>query len=132
MAIQKLVLASKSVALKDLYIFQDNSDADKSWIAKLVKSYKAGAKPEPVLVAELTPTVRRGLAKIRKLHDNPNSPYKDLVTEDLIKTPKPYILLDGNHRYLAGLEVGLKTLPVDGSTKWSAADIATFMHDGAL
>lgn len=132
MAIKRMILAAKKVALKDLFIFQDNSDLDQKWISKLAKAYKAGQEPEPVIVAELTPAVLRGLKKIRKMHDNPNSPYKDNVSEALVMTTKPFILLDGNHRYLAAVKAGLKALPVEGSTKMSAADIATFMYEGHL
>jgi hypothetical protein len=120
------------VGIDDLFIYQDNVQADQRHINSLAAEMKGGEDIEPVLVAALTPKLRKELQRIRTMHDTEPqmASYKGTISDELLSTKKKFILLDGNHRYLAAKKAGIKKLPCEFIT--SADDVVSIMHSGEV
>lgn len=103
------------VKLSDLYIFQDNEGADPKHIDKLVAQIKDGDELEPMLVLPLTAKFKKELQALKqKLASTPtHKKYADGIEDAIFSSTKKYILLDGNHRYLAAVKAKLKKLPAE-------------------
>lgn len=118
------------VKLDDLYIFQDNSDADKRWINKLVKDIEAKKALEPLLILKITPRFKKDLKQLKeKLSKMPtHKKYADEIDDDIFTSSKKWILLDGNHRYLAALQAGKKSLTAE-EDKMDAEEYVDYINE---
>jgi hypothetical protein len=54
--------------------------------------------------------------------------YAEGIDDEIFSAPKKYLLLDGNHRYLAAKEAGLKKLPVE-IDQMSAEDYVNYIFE---
>lgn len=122
--------ANGAVKLSDLFIFQDNADLNQRWIKKLAAEMKAGDEIEPVLILRLTQKFRKDLKALKKkLSAMPtHAGYADTIDDEIFTTPKKWLLLDGNHRYLAALTAGLVALPAEVEDM-SAEDYVDYINE---
>lgn len=123
------------VKLDDLFIFQDNStNMDTKQIIRLAAEMKNDGLDdiEEILVAKLTPAVIKELRRIKEMHDTDEhfKQYRGTITDELLNTKKKFLLLDGNHRYLAAKRAGITALSYELIT--SVADIVSIMYSGEL
>lgn len=118
------------VKLSDLFIFQDNKDADAKHVARIIKALENGDEIEPILVLPITPKLKKDLRALKNklAGSSTHSKYAEGIDDALFSTTKKYILLDGNHRYLAAQKFGLKNLPAEVD-KMSAEDYVDYIHE---
>jgi hypothetical protein len=119
-----------SVKLDDLFIFQNNNDADERHIQRLVDKIKAGGKLEAVLVLPLTAKFKKDLKalKTKLAGTETHAKYAEGIDDELFSTTKKYVLLDGNHRYLAAKQAGLKKLEAEIDAM-SAEDYVNYIFE---
>lgn len=118
------------VKLDDLFVFQDNSDADMKHVRRLVDQLKDGEELEPVLVLKLTPKFKKELKTLKEKLAGmaTHREYSEGIQDEIFTTPKKYLLLDGNHRYLAAKEAGLKKLAAEVDVM-SAEDYVNYIFE---
>ena len=116
------------VKLDDLFIFQDNSDASDRHIQRLVSQINDGEELEPVLVLKLSPQFKKELKalKTKLATQESHAKYAEGIDDEIFSTTKKYLLLDGNHRYLAAKKAGLKKLPAEVN-QMSAEDYVNYI-----
>lgn len=118
------------VNLNDLFIFQDNADADKRHIGRLVTQIKDGDELEPVLVLKLTAQFKSELKALKQklAGQKSHAKYAEGIDDEIFSTTKKYLLLDGNHRYLAAKEAGLQKIPAEVD-QMSAEDYVNYIFE---
>lgn len=124
-------VTGRKVKLDDLYIFQDNEDLDQRWIDKLINDYRNGKEFEPVLIAKITPRFQKGLAALKQKLSrmSTHAAYAETIDSALLTTNKKWILLDGNHRYLAALKLGLPALPAEKEEEMTPEDYVNYINE---
>lgn len=132
MLLQELLMENEDLEVKldDLFIFQDNSDLDQRYAKRLVTQIKDGEELEPVLVLKLTAQFKEQLKALKQklAAQKSHAKYAEGIDDEIFSTPKKYLLLDGNHRYLAAKEAGLKKLPVE-IDQMSAEDYVNYIFE---
>lgn len=132
MLLQELLMENEDLEVKldDLFIFQDNSDLDQRYVKRLVTQIKDGEELEPVLVLKLTAQFKEQLKALKQklAAQKSHAKYAEGIDDEIFSTPKKYLLLDGNHRYLAAKEAGLKKLPVE-IDQMSAEDYVNYIFE---
>ena len=132
MLLQELLMENEDLEVKldDLFIFQDNSDLDQRYVKRLVTQIKDGEELEPVLVLKLTAQSKEQLKALKQklAAQKSHAKYAEGIDDEIFSAPKKYLLLDGNHRYLAAKEAGLKKLPVE-IDQMSAEDYVNYIFE---
>lgn len=132
MLLQELLMENEDLEVKldDLFIFQDNSDLDQRYVKRLVTQIKDGEELEPVLVLKLTAQFKEQLKALKQklAAQKSHAKYAEGIDDEIFSTSKKYLLLDGNHRYLAAKEAGLKKLPVE-IDQMSAEDYVNYIFE---
>mgnify|MGYP003422296831 CR=1 FL=1 len=132
MLLQELLMENEDLEVKldDLFIFQDNSDLDQRYVKRLVTQIKDGEELEPVLVLKLTAQFKEQLKALKQklAAQKSHAKYAEGIDDEIFSAPKKYLLLDGNHRYLAAKEAGLKKLPVE-IDQMSAEDYVNYIFE---
>lgn len=132
MLLQELLMENEDLEVKldDLFIFQDNSDLDQRYVKRLVTQIKDGEELEPVLVLKLTAQFKEQLKALKQklAAKKSHAKYAEGIDDEIFSTPKKYLLLDGNNRYLAAKEAGLKKLPVE-IDQMSAEDYVNYIFE---
>lgn len=132
MLLQELLMENEDLEVKldDLFIFQDNSDLDQRYVKRLITQIKDGEELEPVLVLKLTAQFKEQLKALKQklAAQKSHAKYAEGIDDEIFSTPKKYLLLDGNHRYLAAKEAGLKKLPVE-IDQMSAEDYVNYIFE---
>jgi len=132
MLLQELLMENEDLEVKldDLFVFQDNSDLDQRHVKRLVTQIKDGEELEPVLVLKLTAQFKEQLKALKQklAAQKSHAKYAEGIDDEIFSTPKKYLLLDGNHRYLAAKEAGLKKLSVE-IDQMSAEDYVNYIFE---
>lgn len=130
MKISELFESEKKVNIDDLFIFQDNHDADEKHIDRLVTQLKDGKELEAVLILPLTAKFKRDLKVLKQklASEESHKEYAEGIDDEIFTTTKKYILLDGNHRYLAAKKAGLKKISAEVD-QMSAEDYVNYIFE---
>ena len=125
----------KMVNVDDLFIIQNNDDLDQVYINKLAEKFKSGKVKEitPVEIAPLTIKLRKDLKKLKEKLSKmeSHSEYAQHISDKVFDTPKKFILLDGNHRYLAAKKAKVKQIQAS-SVPITAEDYVNWVEDGEM
>lgn len=132
MRLQELLMENEDfeVKLDDLFIFQDNSDLDQRHVKRLVTQIKDGEELEPALVLKLTAQFKSELKALKQklAGQKSHAKYAEGIDDEIFSTTKKYLLLDGNHRYLAAKEAGLQKIPAEVD-QMSAEDYVNYIFE---
>jgi hypothetical protein len=126
----KLSEIHESVSMIDPNLIGElQTEYDAAHVTKLMKEIKLGKTLAPIEVAVLTPRLKKELhAQIDKLWDKiqsgPGAQYRPQIEKVMhaLKS-KRYVTMDGHHRLIASLKMGLNKVPALVDSNASASDI---------
>jgi len=123
--------SERNVALKDIFTYQDNSDLDQDHIDSVAQDFEAGEHVEPVLVRELTAKFKQDLKKLKEelSKTTTHKEYAENIDPRIFTTTKKWMLMDGNHRFLAAKKAKKAQIRAEISTI-SPKDFVNFLHFG--